>query len=274
MMRSMGLLAEPAETSAEFHLPVDAGKRKKVVILGAGIAGLVSAWELRKAGFDCTILEARERPGGRNWSVRQGTKIEFTDGTVQQCTFDEGLYLNAGPARIPSIQRTILSYCRELGIAMEVEVNVSRSALVENDWAFEGRAIEQREIINDTRGRVAELLAKAIRTGALDEEINAEDREKMLVFLRSFGDLRPGFEYTGSSRTGARQLAGAAEIDEVSCDPLPLHVLLDPPVLARSRAGGGVRPAGHHAATGRGAWTGSLTRSRNGWARRSVTAAR
>jgi monoamine oxidase len=90
MMRSMGLLAEPAETSAEFHLPVDAGKRKKVVILGAGIAGLVSAWELRKAGFDCTILEARERPGGRNWSVRQGTKIEFTDGTVQQCTFDEG----------------------------------------------------------------------------------------------------------------------------------------------------------------------------------------
>src|ERR1700745_3511633 len=82
LMRAMGLLAEPVGSSASFHLP-EVGKRKKVVILGAGIAGLVSAWELRKAGFDCTLLEARDRPGGRNWTVRGGTKIEFTDGTVQ-----------------------------------------------------------------------------------------------------------------------------------------------------------------------------------------------
>jgi monoamine oxidase len=131
LMRSMGLLAEPSRASAQFRLPPGIGKQKKVIILGAGIAGLVSAYELRKAGFDCTVLEARDRPGGRNWSVRRGTKIEFTDRTVQQCTFDEGLYLNAGPGRIPSIHQTRLRYCRELGVAMEVEVNVSRSALVD-----------------------------------------------------------------------------------------------------------------------------------------------
>jgi len=96
-MRSMNLLADPPRRSSA------AGIRQgeKIAILGAGIGGLVSALELRKAGFDCTVLEARDRPGGRNWTVRGGTKIEFTDGTVQHCTFDEGLYLNTGPGRIP-----------------------------------------------------------------------------------------------------------------------------------------------------------------------------
>jgi monoamine oxidase len=227
LMRAMGLLAEPAGPATPFHLPPGAGKGQKVVILGAGIAGLVSAWELGKAGFDCTILEARQRPGGRNWSVRGGTRIEFIDGTVQECAFDRGLYLNAGPARIPSIHQTMLGYCRELGVAMEVEVNVSRSALLMSDSAFAGRPIEQREAINDTRGHVAELLAKAIRKGALDEELSADDREKMLVFLRSFGDLKPDYAYRGSSRAGVRQLPGAGDVEEVDREPLPLRALLD-----------------------------------------------
>ena len=38
---------------------------------------MVSAYELRKAGFECTLLEARERPGGRNWTIRNGSAIEF-----------------------------------------------------------------------------------------------------------------------------------------------------------------------------------------------------
>ena len=227
LMRSMGLLLDPPLRAAPFRLPPGVGKGKKVVVLGAGIGGLVSAWELRKAGFDCTVLEARERPGGRNWTVRRGTRIEFTDGTVQQCAFDEGLYLNAGPARIPSIHQTMLGYCRELGVAMEVEVNVSRSALLMSDTAFAGRPIEQREAINDTRGHVAELLAKAIRKGALDEEITAEDRERMLAFLRSFGDLRPDYAYAGSSRAGAKRLPGAGDIEEEDREPLPMRALLD-----------------------------------------------
>jgi monoamine oxidase len=45
---------------------------------------LVSAWELRNAGFDCTVFEARERPGWSNWSLRRGNKIEFPGGTVEQ----------------------------------------------------------------------------------------------------------------------------------------------------------------------------------------------
>jgi monoamine oxidase len=225
-MHAMGLLAPVAATPA-FELPPGVGKKKKIVILGAGIAGLVSAYEMRKAGFDCTILEARPRPGGRNWTVRRGTRIEFTDGSVQHCAFDQGLYFNAGPARLPSIHRTMLGYCKELGVALEVEVNTSRSTLLQSERAFGGKAIEMREAINDARGHVSELLAKAIQKGALDQEVTFDDKERMLSFLRLYGDLDSALDYRGSSRAGASKLAGAADDSEIDRDPLPMDALLD-----------------------------------------------
>src|SRR5215472_4802234 len=113
-MRALGLIASPGISTLP-QLAADFGKGKKVVILGAGIAGLVAAHELRKAGFECTILEARKRPGGRNWTIRGGDDVEFTDGTLQRCDWKNGGYLNAGPARIPSIHTLMLGYCQELG---------------------------------------------------------------------------------------------------------------------------------------------------------------
>src|SRR4051812_28953787 len=80
LMQSLGLLPIP-EVAAENTLRVVDGKGKRVVILGAGISGLVTAYELGKAGWVCTILEPRQRPGGRNWSIRKGTRVDFTDGT-------------------------------------------------------------------------------------------------------------------------------------------------------------------------------------------------
>ncbi|MGH3387263.1 MAG: FAD-dependent oxidoreductase, partial [Actinomadura sp.] len=46
----------------------------KVVVLGAGIAGLTAAYELGKAGYDCTVLEAQDRVGGRNRTLRGGDR--------------------------------------------------------------------------------------------------------------------------------------------------------------------------------------------------------
>src|SRR5277367_4037844 len=83
-MQSLGLMPMAVSEASEIKMPVDAGKGVKVAILGGGIAGLVSAYELGKAGFRCTVLEARTRPGGRNWTIRGGTKVEFADGTAQE----------------------------------------------------------------------------------------------------------------------------------------------------------------------------------------------
>ena len=72
-MMGMGLLAAPRAYAGAPKLSLGDGNGKSVAILGAGIAGLVSAYELRKAGYEVTVLEARERPGGRAWSVRAGS---------------------------------------------------------------------------------------------------------------------------------------------------------------------------------------------------------
>jgi monoamine oxidase len=57
------------------------GNGARVVILDAGIAGMVAALELGKAGYECRVLEARSRPGGRNWTLRGGDTVEEVDST-------------------------------------------------------------------------------------------------------------------------------------------------------------------------------------------------
>ena len=226
-MQHLGLMAVPEANAMPLAMESGSGKGTKVVILGGGIAGLVAAYEMGKAGYSCTVLEARERPGGRNWTVRNGTKIRFSDGTLQTADWEDSSYFNAGPARLPSIHKTMLGYCKELGVPLEVEVNTSRSSLLQCDAAFSGKAIEQREAINDTRGHVSELLAKCIRKDALDQEISKEDQERMLAFLRVYGDLKPDYSYTGSERAGVTKFAGAGPETEVLRQPLDMHSLLD-----------------------------------------------
>jgi monoamine oxidase len=226
-MDALGLAPVPIAYAGAPALPRESGKGVKVVILGAGIAGLTAGYELRKAGYDVTILEARDRVGGRNWTIRQGTLVKLNDGTEQRCAFDEDLYFNAGPARIPSHHQTILGYCREFGVELQVEVNSNRSALLLNESVNHGRPLQQRQVINDTRGHVSELLAKAIKRGALDQEMTATDKERIVEFLRVYGDLSPDLFYKGSTRSGYRILPGAGDEEGTARDPIDLRLLLD-----------------------------------------------
>lgn len=225
MLQTLGLLPVAA-TSAQTIRSVP-GHGKRLVILGGGIAGLVAAYEATRLGYSCTVLEARERVGGRNWTVRRGSKVNFTDGTEQTCNFDDGLYFNAGPARLPSIHTHMLNYCRDLDVPLEVEINTSRSSRMQCDTLNGGKPVQQRQMVNDTRGHVAELLAKCVRQGALDQELDGADKERMLTFLRQYGDLQPDYRFTGTERSGFKVEPGAGPQDAVARDPLPMHALLD-----------------------------------------------
>jgi monoamine oxidase len=177
-MEALGLLAAPARAE-RFALPAGAGRGRSIVILGAGIAGLVAAYELRRAGWDVTVLEARDRIGGRVWTVRPGDRVRQIGRPDQICDFSDGLYLNAGAARIPSRHHTILGYARELKVRVEVMVNANRSSR----WDVGGRTLTNRQAIHDTRGRFTELLAKAIDKGALDAELSRVDKALLRQFL-------------------------------------------------------------------------------------------
>jgi monoamine oxidase len=175
-MAAMGLLAVPPAHARAPALPGGSGRGTRVVILGAGIAGMTAAYELAKAGYECVILEARARAGGRNWTIRGGERIEEID-TVQTVEWARGdnLYFNVGPARLPHHHKTVLGYCKEFGIPLQVIVNDNRNALLHDETSFGGKPVRMRQVRNDIRGHLAELLAKAIDKGALEQSVAADD---------------------------------------------------------------------------------------------------
>src|SRR5262249_12241339 len=138
------------------ELPQGSGTGKSVIILGAGIGGLTAAYELSRANYGCQIIELTDRAGGRNHTARYGTKIKEVneDGveTEQVCNFDEGLYLNLGPGRLPYHHRLALHYCQEFGVRLEVYVMETMANLFQSDRAFERKPQIRRRIANDTNG--------------------------------------------------------------------------------------------------------------------------
>lgn len=200
-MGALGLAPDEQDKSFTPPRPGDFSLRgraaAKVVVLGAGVAGLTVAYELGKAGYDCTVLEARAKAGGRNLTLRRGDRLTELNGPPQDVRLGEGAYFNAGPGRIAPWMVT-LDYCRELGIPIETFVNNNASAYVHTN----GRTVRARTARADMYGYVAELLAKATNMGALNRALTKDDRERLLEFLRRFGDLGPRFAYEGSPRRG------------------------------------------------------------------------
>ncbi len=81
------------------------GAAKKVIVIGAGLAGLSSAYELAQAGHDVTVLEARSRCGGRVWTLRD--------------SFPEGLYAEAGATNVFDNHEWTMKYVKLLGVALD-----------------------------------------------------------------------------------------------------------------------------------------------------------
>jgi monoamine oxidase len=79
------------------------GPAKKVIILGAGLAGLAAGAELSSAGHQVTILEAQLRPGGRVYTLR----------------FSDGIHAEAGAGRIPSTHALTLRYVERFKLTLE-----------------------------------------------------------------------------------------------------------------------------------------------------------
>lgn len=90
--------------------------KKRVLIAGAGIAGLVAGYELKRAGYDVIILEAQNRPGGRIHTLR--------------APFSPGLFAEAGAMRIPKIHHLTLAYVEKFKLVTAPFVNHNPNAFL------------------------------------------------------------------------------------------------------------------------------------------------
>ncbi|TDH63914.1 FAD-binding protein [Dankookia rubra] len=214
-----GLEATPTRAAAP-DLPRDG---RRVLVVGGGIAGLVAALEMQRAGWSVRLLEAASQAGGRCMTLRGGDAVEEIGGPAQRIGWNASphLYFNPGPARIPHHHRGILGYCRALGVPLEVLVNENRAALVDAP----GGPVALRRVQADLRGVVAELAVKGLGAGGLGLPVTEADLARLRQALRFWGGLDAESRYRGNSRAG-----WAVGPDTGLAPPRP-NVPLDPRVL-------------------------------------------
>jgi monoamine oxidase len=198
-MTSLGL-AEESGYKGPLKLDGDP-KGASILILGAGLAGMTAALEMRQAGYKVQILEFNDRAGGRNWTLRGGDTYTELGGETQTCEFDEGMYLNPGPWRIPYHHNGLLAYCKRLGVTLEPFQQLNHNAFLHSSKAFGGKPQRVRHIKTDFRGHVSELLAKVTQKSQLESSVTKEDQEILLEALKSWGALDADYGYRASPLT-------------------------------------------------------------------------
>jgi monoamine oxidase len=171
---------------------------KRVLVIGAGMAGLVAAHELRRQGHEPIVLEAQNRVGGRIYTLR---------------SFAPGLYAEAGAMRIPAAHTLTLEYCRQFDLPMRPFITGNPQGLVHiagvRMTAAEAGASPERlpfQLAEHERGRSADDLwleaTREIREmieqagdEAWQEIVLRYDQFSLYEFLRDRGFSEGAIEY-------------------------------------------------------------------------------
>lgn len=104
---------------------------KRVLIIGAGMAGLAAGYELQRAGHHVTILEATKRAGGRVLTLRE--------------PFSDGLYGEAGAMRLPISHLLTQTYIQKFDLQIMPFTKASESAF----FYINGRKYLRSEVAKD-----------------------------------------------------------------------------------------------------------------------------
>ncbi len=164
------------------------GKRKKVTIVGAGLAGLAAAYELIQAGHEVEILEAQHRIGGRIFTLRE--------------PFAQGLYGEAGAMRIPRAHTLTMAYIEKFGLKTQdfvmgnpqAYVHVGgvkrRMADVQSDpglLGFETSTKEKGKLAGDAWEALIRPLVEKVEKEGWDEIVAKYDQYSVREFLELNG---------------------------------------------------------------------------------------
>jgi monoamine oxidase len=193
------LLGTLASSRVDAKVPIYApniGRGKRVIVIGAGVAGICSAYHLAKSGFDVTILEANNRFGGRSFTVRPGDTFQEEGGPKQECKFTPvgkadapNLYLNAGPGRIPHHHHTVLNYCRELGVDLEPFIFMCSANRLQSKDLNGGNPVLYRQLQNSLQYHMRQMMEGNESRKALNKSLKSNEVEAFWSMLARFGAL-------------------------------------------------------------------------------------
>lgn len=164
-----------------------------VVIVGAGLSGLVAAHQLEQQGYRILLLEAQSRIGGRINTVHT--------------SFGSGQYYEAGASRIPSIHHLTINYIRDLGLKLsnchpthgKYSNLFNGHQFSEDEWGsghtnLVGKTPDLPEIVLNHKRVASDLLAPILdKLGVLDQPHNLHeaakkyDKKSFSDFLRGIG---------------------------------------------------------------------------------------
>src|SRR4029450_5278464 len=80
-------------------------RAQRIIVIGAGMAGLSTAFELSGLGHEVTVLEARTRPGGRVFTLRE--------------SFADGLYADAGAMQVYDSHTRAQKYIKQFELDLD-----------------------------------------------------------------------------------------------------------------------------------------------------------
>ena len=232
--------------------------RGRLVVVGAGMAGLAAATDARAAGWDVIVLEARDRVGGRVLTFRgfaagqvaeAGGEYLDSDHTVMRryarrfglrlddvyaagsdkpaCAFFGGRRTRAGVLDTPRVRRDVDRFYTALGRLSD--------RLAPNDPVADGAALDRRSVADflDSLGLSAAGRA-AIERSVIRDDYTVEAADLSLLFLAQ-GDSLPG-----GQEERFRVRGGNDQIPAALARSLGSRVVLGAPVTAIARDATGV----------------------------------
>lgn len=170
-------------------------------IVGAGIAGLACATELKRAGVNAVLHEASSRVGGRIYS-------SMNDPAWLGQSFERGGEL------IDTPHKTMLGYANELGLTLEDVAKPVR----ETRYYFGGEHIEESTMVEEYRVLVDAMRDDLRRIGAPTADSNTQaDRDLDRLSLREWLALRNAPPRIRALLDVAYTIEYGLEADKISC---------------------------------------------------------